>query len=215
MGSDAQDVHRPGLYLRHEQDMHAPRQHGIHVQEVAGKNARRPGGQELTPRRRRPARRGAQPSGGQDPANGPLPHLVPETEQLTLTPAIPPARVLPRQLLRQRAHLVRNRRPSRRVRAGPSLLDQAPVPGQQSSRCPDPVQPHVAPAAASPRLPARHGQPSPASGARPAGARTATSCRGSRISASLSGVIPRQEYQPAEHPGHDEVDQADEHECRA
>ena len=31
----------------------------------------------------------------------------------------------------------------------------------------------------------------------------------------LSGVAPRQEHQPAEHPDHEEVDEADEHECGA
>jgi hypothetical protein len=36
VGGDAEDVHGPGLDLHHEQDIQAPQQHGIDVQEVAG-----------------------------------------------------------------------------------------------------------------------------------------------------------------------------------
>ena len=53
MGGDAQDVHRPGLDLHHEQDVHALEQHRVHVKEVTGKDARRLVGD---------ARRGAGPS---------------------------------------------------------------------------------------------------------------------------------------------------------
>jgi len=35
MSGDAQDVHRPGLDLHHEQHIHALEQHGIDVQEIA------------------------------------------------------------------------------------------------------------------------------------------------------------------------------------
>ena len=105
MGGDAQDVHGPGLDLHHEQDVQALEQHGVDVQEVARQDAGRLGGQELPPGRRRPPRRGAEPGGGQDPADRPLPHPVPQAEQLALDAPVAPARVLPRQLLHQRAHL--------------------------------------------------------------------------------------------------------------
>ena len=42
---------RPGLDLHHEQHVQAPQQHGIDVQEVAGQDAGRLGGQELPPGR--------------------------------------------------------------------------------------------------------------------------------------------------------------------
>jgi hypothetical protein len=51
MRGDAQDVHGPGLDLRHEQHVQALGQHGIGMQEVTGKNAGCLGGQELPPYR--------------------------------------------------------------------------------------------------------------------------------------------------------------------
>jgi hypothetical protein len=91
-------VHRPGLGLHHEQHVHALEQHGVDVQEVAGQDARRPGFQELPPRRCRPPRHGAETGSRQDPADRSLPHPVPQAEQLALNPPVPPARVLPCQL---------------------------------------------------------------------------------------------------------------------
>lgn len=70
-----------------------------------------------------PARRGA----GESPAAArirrivPSPDPVPQAQQLTLNPAIAPAGILPRQLLHQAAHLVRDRRSSRHIRVGPFL----------------------------------------------------------------------------------------------
>ena len=55
----------------------------------------------------------------------------------------PPARILPRQLFRQRPHPGRVLRSSRRIRIGPFPGDQAPVPGQQGARGHDRVQPQV------------------------------------------------------------------------
>nr|WP_222849141.1 hypothetical protein [Trebonia kvetii] len=49
MGGDAQDVHRTGLDLHREQHVHAPEQHGVDVQEVAGQDARGLASQELPP----------------------------------------------------------------------------------------------------------------------------------------------------------------------
>jgi hypothetical protein len=44
MRGDAQDVYGPGLDLHHEQDVHAPEQHGAGVQEVTRQEAGRLGG---------------------------------------------------------------------------------------------------------------------------------------------------------------------------
>jgi hypothetical protein len=49
--SDAQDVHLPGLDLHHEEDVQALEEHRVNVQEVAGQDPRRLGGQELPPGR--------------------------------------------------------------------------------------------------------------------------------------------------------------------
>ena len=128
--------------------------------------------------RRRPG------SGGSSP-----PHAVPQAEQLPLDTPIAPAWVLPRQLLHQRAHLGRDRWPARRVRVDPFLLDQAPVPCQQRSRSHDPVQAEVS--GQQPRQGRQHGTVSPVRlRARDTCRRnTATSCRSTRISASLAASL--------------------------
>jgi hypothetical protein len=127
---DAQDVHPPGLDLDREQFVHALEQDGVDMQEVAGQDAMCLSLQELPPCRRRPSRRGAEPGGGQDPADRALPDPVARAEQLTLDTPVPPARVLPRQLLDQRTHLGRHQRPAWGVRIGPFPADKAPVSGQ-------------------------------------------------------------------------------------
>ena len=169
---DAEDVHVPGLDLHHEQAHTSAAGHRT-VPRGRSQQARIAGClgvQELPPRRRRPPRRGTEPGGGQDPADRPLPYPVPQAEQLTLDPPVAPARVLPRQLLHQRADLGRDRRPSRRVRIGPLPADQAPVPGQQRARGHDPVQPQ--PPGQQPGQGGEHGTVSPVRprAARPAGA---------------------------------------------
>jgi hypothetical protein len=79
-------------------------------------------------------------------------------------------RVLPGQPPHQLTDLLRDRRASGRVRIGPRVLEDAPVPGEQGARCHDPVQPKVPGAAALPRRRPRRGQPSPVAGGRPGGA---------------------------------------------
>src|SRR5690242_8485695 len=87
--------------------------------KVTGENSRCLGRQELLPRRRRPPRRGTETGGGQDPADCPRSDPVSQAKDLALDAQVSPPRVLPRQLLHERADLVRHRRPSRRVRVGP------------------------------------------------------------------------------------------------
>src|SRR5215472_2885451 len=70
-------------------------------------------------------------------------------------------------------------------------------------------------AAASPRPPARHGQPSPASGARYLPAQYCNLMPEHQDLRLLSGVAPRQEHQPAGHPDHEDVYETNEHERRA
>jgi hypothetical protein len=86
---DAQDTHSPGQDLYHEQHIHALEEHGIDMQEIARQDGGCLAGQELSPGRRRPPRRGIQSGGGQDPADRPLTYPVPQTEQLTLDAPAP------------------------------------------------------------------------------------------------------------------------------
>jgi hypothetical protein len=77
MRGDAQDMHHPGLDLDYEQHVYAREQDGVDVQEIAGQDAVCLSFQELPPCRRWLPRRGAEPGGGQDPADRPLPDPVP------------------------------------------------------------------------------------------------------------------------------------------
>jgi hypothetical protein len=60
--------------------------------------------------------------------------------KFALDAPVSPARVLPRQLLHQRLHLGQDRRSPGRPGISPSLLHQAPVPGEQGSGCHDLVR---------------------------------------------------------------------------
>ena len=63
-----------------------------------------------------------------------------EAEELALDAPVSPPRVLPGQLLDQRADLIGDRWSSRGFRIGPFVLDQPPVPGEQGTGRHDPVQ---------------------------------------------------------------------------
>ena len=117
----------------------------------------------------------------------PAPIRLPEAEELTLYPAVPPPRVLPGQPPDQRADLLRDRRPSGGVRAGPRVLDQAPVPGEQGAGCHDPVPQVPGQSRASAAIAARSAQScfGPAAWRR----RTATSCRSTKISTSFDASL--------------------------
>jgi hypothetical protein len=81
----------------------------VNVQEITRQNPGRPGGQELPPGRRCPARRGPEPGHGQDPAGRSRADSVPEAEELTLDTPVPPPRVLPGQPPDQLTDLLRDR----------------------------------------------------------------------------------------------------------
>ncbi len=49
VGRDAQDVHAAGLDLHHKQDVQAPEEHGVNVQEIACQDPGCLGGQDLPP----------------------------------------------------------------------------------------------------------------------------------------------------------------------
>ena len=161
------------------------------------------------------ARRGAgPPGGGQDPADRPLPHPVPQPVHLALDAPVSPARVLPRQALHQRPHFIRDRRASRRARIGPFSTDQATVPGQQGSRGHYPVQPQ--PTWQQPGQGGEHGTVSPV---QPRAGDLTTKHHDlmpeDQDLRVLGSVTARQEHHPAEHPDHEEVNETDKHERRA
>jgi hypothetical protein len=151
------------------------------------------------------------PGGSQDPADRPLPHPPPQAEHLTLDTPVPPARVLRRQLPCQRPHLVRDGRLSWRIRVGPFLVDQAPVPGQQGPWRHDLVQAQVP--GQQPCQGGDHGTVSPAwfrPGDLPAQERDLVPEH--QDLHILGGVIPRQQHQPAQHPDREQAEETDEHE---
>ena len=69
--------------------------------------------------------------GGQDAADGASADVVTEAGELALDAAVSPARVLLCQADDELTKVAVEARATRRVRVGPSLGDQAAVPGQQ------------------------------------------------------------------------------------
>jgi hypothetical protein len=71
------------------------------------------------------------------------PTPVAELEQLALEPLVSPAAVLGGETLNERGDLGADRRPSRAVRVGLLLCDQAAVPAQDGAGCDQPVRPQL------------------------------------------------------------------------
>ena len=97
VGGDAQDVHAPGADLHHEQDVQAPEEHGVNVQEIARQDPGCLGGQELPPGRGCPSWRGREPGSGQYPPDRSRANAMTEAEELALDAPVPPPWVLPGQ----------------------------------------------------------------------------------------------------------------------
>jgi hypothetical protein len=101
------------------------------MEEVGGQQPGRLGSEEGAPVGVYPARRRAQACGGQGPADRAGADMVSESGELALDAAVSPARVLLCQADDQLTKLAVEARATGRVRVGPSLGDQAAVPGQQ------------------------------------------------------------------------------------
>jgi hypothetical protein len=148
-------------------------------------------------------------SGGSFP-----PHPVPQAEQFALDTPVPPPRVLPRHLLNEGAHPIRDLRPARRVRIGPFSVDKAAVPGQERARGHDPMQPQAI--GQQPGQGGEYGTVSPVwpriGDLTPQHRDLMARNQDLRV---LSGVAARQQRQPAEHLDHEQVDETDQHERRA
>jgi hypothetical protein len=123
VSGDAQGVHPPCADLHHEEHVQASEEDRVDVQEVAGEDSVRLGGQELPPGGRRAARGGCEPGRGQDPPYRSRADPVPEAEEFALDAPVSPPRVLPGQPPDQFADLLRDRRASDGVRVGPPVLD--------------------------------------------------------------------------------------------
>ena len=136
---DAEDVDPSVGDFNDEQDVEAAQPDGVEMEEVGGQQPGCLGSQECAPLGVYPARRRAQVRGGQDPADGAGADVVSEAGELSLDAAVSPARVLPCQPDDQLAQLGTNAGATGRARVGPSLGDQAAVPGQQGGRRDEPV----------------------------------------------------------------------------
>jgi hypothetical protein len=187
---DTQDMHPPGADLHHEEHVQAPEERSVNVQEVTG-----------------------QPGRGQDPPDRSRADPVSEAEELTLDATVPPPRVLPGQSPDQLPDLLRNRRAPGGFRIGPLVLDQAPVPGEQGAGCHDPVQPQVG--GQQPRQRGDHRTVSPVRlRAGDLAAKDRDLVPQDQDLHLLGGAAAREQYQPGEHPDHEQIEDANEHERR-
>jgi hypothetical protein len=158
-----------------------------------------------------PARRRAEPGTGEDPADRAGTNLVTESDELTLDPAMSPARIVSRQPHDEIPHLGADPRTTRPVRIRPVPLDQTAMPSQQRGRGDDPVLTEV-----TGQQPGQRGQHRPV---RPRGPwATGLSAQHGDLVAQhqqlrrLGGIASGKERKPAEHPNHDQVEQSNSHE---
>ena len=124
VGSHAQDVHVPGLYLHDEQHVQALEEDRVDVEEIAGQHAISLSAQERPPGGVHVPRGRCAPPGAQDPSHGRFADLVSEPAQFTVDPAVSPGRVLPRQPQCQSADLLAGARSACPVRVRPLARDQ-------------------------------------------------------------------------------------------
>jgi len=140
----AEDVDAPGGDLHDEQHVEAPQSDGVEVEEVDRKQSLRLRAQEGPPLGVHAARGRPEPGAGEDAPDGAGTDPVAEADQLTLDPAVPPARILLRQAENQLPYLAADWWPSPPVRVGPMALNQPTVPAQQGRWRDDPMRPQPA-----------------------------------------------------------------------
>jgi len=137
VGGDADQVNPASAVLDHDQRVDAPRQHGVHVDEVDGDDAAGLGGQKLLPGRAGAARRGIDPGVMQDLSHRGGRDWVAEPDQFALHPPVPPCGVLRRHADYELADRSRRGRPSGTppARVVPLARDKPAVPGEQRRGC--------------------------------------------------------------------------------
>src|SRR5256886_13579429 len=109
------------------------REDRVHGEEIAGQQALSLDAQERPPGGVQVARSGPVAPGPRDPADGRLAHVMTETGQLAVHPAVSPGGVLPGQPQRQVADLCAGPWPSWPSGIGPFAGEETAVPGQQGS----------------------------------------------------------------------------------
>ena len=97
VGGDSGEVHAAAAVLDHDEDVVAAEEDVVDVREVHGEDRSGLRGQELSPGRPGPVRRGVDPGGLQDRPHGGGGDRVAEPDQLALDASIAPPRVLPGQ----------------------------------------------------------------------------------------------------------------------
>jgi hypothetical protein len=174
----------------------APEEDPGHGEEITRQHALRLDAQEPPPASIQAARSGPAAAGAEDPPHGRLADVVAKAGQLAVHLAVYPCRVLSRQPQHQGADLLASRRAARPARVGPLAGDQTAAPRQQGSR-------RKQPSAAQPgwQQASQRGQYRPVGPVRPGpghpAAETITSCRNTRISASLNAWLrPSRTSQP-------------------
>jgi hypothetical protein len=139
---------------------------------------------------------------------------VAQAGELALDAAVAPARILPGQLLDEFADVVWDGRASRGAGVGPFSLDQAPVPGKQGARRHEAV--HAEAGGQQPGQGGEHGAVSPVwLWPGDLAAQYGDLMTEHQDLCILGAVASREESQPGEVPDNGQVDEADEHECRA
>jgi hypothetical protein len=146
VGGDAEDVHVAAADLEHEEHVQAlQRQRAVHVEEVAGEHGGRLGGQEpspggvVTPHRCR-----WNAEAFEDAADRRCADPIAETEQFTLEPLVPPARIGARHLLDQRDDGRVNRWASKPVGVCPVPGHEPAMPAHHRCRSNEPMRPQRA-----------------------------------------------------------------------
>ena len=126
---------------------------------------------------------------------------------------VSPPRVLPGQPPDQLTDLLRDRRAPGGIRIGPLVPHHAPVPGEQRGGCRDPVQPQMLR-----QQPRERGDHSAVGPVRFRAGDLAAEYRDFMPQYQdlcvFGGVAAGEQRYPAEQPDHEQVEEANEHDCR-
>jgi hypothetical protein len=213
MGSDPQDVHPSSAHLHDEQRVQTRERDRVHVKEIRGQQPAGLGGEKATPltASRASLRWRSQTGAAQHPADGGGADPVPETVQLPVHAAKSPAGIVDAEPGDELAQVLGDRWASRGRWLSPPAPDQALVPGQQGARGDDPMTPQD-----TRQQPSQGSQQCPI---RPARARcsdlTAQHCHlvpQDQYLDVLGRRGPRQQHQPREDVGGEQVEHPHKHE---
>ena len=204
----------PGGHLHHEQDVEAFQGNRVHMEEVAGQQPLRLSAQERPPGGVHGPRSRSAPPGAQDPPHRRCADAVTEPAQLAVHPAVSPGRVLPGQPQHQVTDLHAGPRTAWPTRIGPLASGQLAVPGQQRARRDQPMD-----AQHGWQLPGQRREDGTVGPVRlgpgdltPKHRDLMAENHDLRVFGRLAAA---EQHQPAEDPGHDQVEQAKGHKPRS